>query len=179
MRLMIIGPQGVGKGTQSMLLSQAIGVPHISTGDLFRRHAADADRTRPTRPGIHERRRTRARRSHQRYGRGPARGHDTAPGYLLDGFPRTRTRPAGSARPWARTGICRPVIVLEAPEQELVERLLLRGRDGRPARDHPPSPGAVPVDHPAAARPLRRPARPDRRHRGYRRDSGSDPAGAG
>ena len=36
MRLMIIGPQGVGKGTQSALLSQALGVPHICTGELFR-----------------------------------------------------------------------------------------------------------------------------------------------
>jgi adenylate kinase len=40
MRLMIIGPPGVGKGTQSALLSQALGVPHICTGDLFRSHAA-------------------------------------------------------------------------------------------------------------------------------------------
>lgn len=30
------GPQGVGKGTQAAILSQRYGIPHISTGDIFR-----------------------------------------------------------------------------------------------------------------------------------------------
>ena len=36
MRLLIMGPQGVGKGTQAALLSKHFGIPAISTGDIFR-----------------------------------------------------------------------------------------------------------------------------------------------
>ena len=35
-RLLIMGPQGVGKGTQAALLSKYYGIPAISTGDIFR-----------------------------------------------------------------------------------------------------------------------------------------------
>jgi adenylate kinase len=35
-RLLLIGPPGAGKGTQALALSQAFGVPAISTGDIFR-----------------------------------------------------------------------------------------------------------------------------------------------
>ena len=36
MRLLIMGPQGVGKGTQAALLAKHYGIPAISTGDIFR-----------------------------------------------------------------------------------------------------------------------------------------------
>lgn len=36
MRLLIMGPQGVGKGTQAALLSDHYSIPAISTGDIFR-----------------------------------------------------------------------------------------------------------------------------------------------
>ena len=36
MRLVIMGPPGAGKGTQAAVLAAAIGVSHISTGDIFR-----------------------------------------------------------------------------------------------------------------------------------------------
>lgn len=36
MKLIFIGPQGSGKGTQAVLLSKELNIPHISTGDMFR-----------------------------------------------------------------------------------------------------------------------------------------------
>lgn len=40
MRLLMMGPQGVGKGTQAKILAARLGIPHISTGDVFRDNIA-------------------------------------------------------------------------------------------------------------------------------------------
>src|SRR4026209_2105031 len=36
MRILILGPQGSGKGTQAQRIAAAYAVPHIATGDMFR-----------------------------------------------------------------------------------------------------------------------------------------------
>ncbi len=40
MRLLVLGKQGAGKGTQAVRIAGHYGVPHISTGDMFRAAAA-------------------------------------------------------------------------------------------------------------------------------------------
>ncbi len=40
MRLVFIGPPGIGKGTYASILSKKYGIPHISTGDIFREEIA-------------------------------------------------------------------------------------------------------------------------------------------
>jgi adenylate kinase len=36
MRLIMLGPPGAGKGTLARVLADEMGIPHISTGDIFR-----------------------------------------------------------------------------------------------------------------------------------------------
>ena len=46
-RLLIVGPQGSGKGTQGIRIAEAFGIPAISTGDVFRAAIASGHRARP------------------------------------------------------------------------------------------------------------------------------------
>ena len=88
MRLVMLGPPGSGKGTQSERLAEQLKLVHLSTGEMLRQSIARGEPvgleaknllTRPTRP---------QRRDDQP--RGPAaRPRRFAAGCLLDGFPRT------------------------------------------------------------------------------------------
>jgi adenylate kinase len=89
MRIVFMGPPGAGKGTQAALLSSALGIPHISTGDIFR-----ANVTQGTPLG-------KEAQSYMDAGEYVPDGitnamvrdrltHDDArPGFILDGYPRT------------------------------------------------------------------------------------------
>jgi adenylate kinase len=39
--VILLGPPGSGKGTQAVRLSKELGIPHVSTGDLFRENISE------------------------------------------------------------------------------------------------------------------------------------------
>ncbi|HED64623.1 MAG TPA: adenylate kinase [Planctomycetes bacterium] len=87
--LILLGAPGAGKGTQAVRLSAALGMPHISTGDLFRANLRDA-----TPIGMKAKEYMDAGKLvpdeivlDMLFERVAA--PDCAEGYLLDGFPRT------------------------------------------------------------------------------------------
>ncbi|GAA0560573.1 adenylate kinase [Streptomyces antimycoticus] len=129
MRLVLIGPPGAGKGTQAALLGSRFGIPHISTGDLFRENV-----TRGTRLGQQARRYLDAGElvpDHVTGGmvRRRLEEPDARRGFLLDGFPRTIEQARVLATILARTGAdLDAVLELDAPEDVVVERLRGRGR---------------------------------------------------
>ena len=49
-RLVVLGKQGAGKGTQCVRLSHHYVVPHISTGDMLRAAVKSGHAARPARP---------------------------------------------------------------------------------------------------------------------------------
>jgi adenylate kinase len=87
--LILIGPPGAGKGTQARAIAKRLGVPHISTGDMFRdligRGSPTGERARPYMergelvPDDLVLSMVEERISHD----------DCANGFILDGFPRT------------------------------------------------------------------------------------------
>ncbi|MER7838785.1 adenylate kinase [Streptomyces sp. NPDC096040] len=124
MDLLLIGPPGVGKGTQAARLRQALGIPHLSTGDLLRRHVAQGTRL-GTAAAAHMRRGDLVP-DHLVTEMALDRILDVscAAGVVLDGFPRTLTQAealdsalAGEGRRLAA------VLHLTAPGQTLLRRL--------------------------------------------------------
>ena len=135
----LFGPPGVGKGTQAALLKDALKVPHISTGDMFRDHkkrqtdlgkrvekilaAGDLVPDSVTNDMVRER----------------VAQPDAKVGALLDGYPRNEAQAA------VLDGILRDnkakvddVVVIDVPEAELIKRLLNRGKASGRADDQDP-----------------------------------------
>jgi adenylate kinase len=132
MRLVFLGPPGVGKGTQAAKLSKEYGVPHIATGDILR-----TAMSRKTPVGLEA-------KSYIDSGklvpddviiniiRERLDEPDTKKGYILDGFPRTIKQGEALTKmlDQNREKIDR-VIYFHLNEDELVRRIA--GRWGCPS----------------------------------------------
>ena len=122
MRLIFLGPPGAGKGTQARILTQALGIPHLSTGELLRDAAG-----RRTAIGIEA-------ETYMSLGqlvpdelverilRERLQAPETARGFLLDGYPRSLSQAHTLSQ---MTAIDR-AIYFDLPERELIERLTQR-----------------------------------------------------
>lgn len=88
-RLLIVGPQGSGKGTQASRIGEIFGIPTISTGDLFRQHIADqTDLGRQVQSVIDAGDLVSDALTFEVV-RDRLNQGDTGHGFLLDGFPRS------------------------------------------------------------------------------------------
>ncbi|MEZ0165016.1 adenylate kinase [Kineococcus sp. LSe6-4] len=126
-RLVLLGPPGAGKGTQAKLLSDRLGVPAISTGDIFRANVAaetdlgttvkeylDAGKYVPdsvTNAMVRDR----------------LQQPDAAGGFILDGYPRTTDQVRELDDMLVETGgKLEHVLEITADTDELVRRLSRR-----------------------------------------------------
>jgi adenylate kinase len=123
-RLLIIGPPGAGKGTQSALLAESFGIPAISTGDIFRFNVKNQTELGIKAKAFMDRGEyvpdsltndlVRDRLSHA----------DAALGFLLDGYPRTVDQVQELDAILNEMGRTLDVVVqLTADNDELVRRL--------------------------------------------------------
>jgi adenylate kinase len=136
LNLVLFGPPGAGKGTQSENLINKYGLVHLSTGDILRTEIA-----RGTDLG---------RKAKDIMDRGELVGDDIvigmieskldenphAKGFIFDGFPRTTAQAVALDDLLQKkgTGIS-GMLALEVDDEELTKRLLLRGKDSGRADD--------------------------------------------
>jgi adenylate kinase len=125
----LLGPPGAGKGTQAQKLAEKLGIPHISTGDLFRYNISNE-----TELGLE------AKKYLDAGDLVPAKltnalvddrlnDADAADGFILDGFPRS-VEQAETLREMlaARDTKLDAVLEFRVSEDELLSRLKSRGR---------------------------------------------------
>jgi adenylate kinase len=121
MRVILLGPQGAGKGTQAQRLADKVGAQHISTGDIVRAEIALGSEL--------------GKKVQEYNDRGDlvpdeiivemAKPYlDDADAWLLDGFPRNEAQAKALEEALDEIGEdIDAVVALEAPDDALVERL--------------------------------------------------------
>lgn len=131
-----MGPPGAGKGTQAAVLAKVLGIPHISTGDIFRANVAqgtelgkEAQRYMDAGeyvPDTVTNAMVRDRLTHD----------DCRPGFLLDGYPRTVEQVAELDAMLRSAGTELNVVVeLTVDIDEVVGRLVRRAQEQGRADD--------------------------------------------
>jgi adenylate kinase len=132
--ILLLGPQGSGKGTQAKLVSKTYGIPQIATGDMIREiKALDTELGRRVRE-VYDRGdlvddATIVDLIESRLDRG-----DTIPGFILDGFPRNTAQAEALAALLSRLGRELDVVFeLQIGDRDvLLERLAKRAaQEGR------------------------------------------------
>ncbi|HEY3873892.1 MAG TPA: adenylate kinase [Candidatus Kapabacteria bacterium] len=128
MNLILFGPPGVGKGTQALRLAAAHDLIHISTGDILRAAISDGTPLGKT-----------AKTYVESGGLVPddiiiglvrevLEAKPETKGFLLDGFPRTLEQARALDGLFEELGIAEvQIIMLTAPEKELIDRMVKRG----------------------------------------------------
>ena len=130
MKLIIMGPPGAGKGTQATFVAERLGVPAISTGDIFRSNVSQE-----TELGLEAKRYMDAGdyvpdEVTNAMVRDRISQADATDGFLLDGYPRTLAQVEElDTMLAARGNELDAVLLLTVDQDEVVERLAKRARD--------------------------------------------------
>jgi adenylate kinase len=136
--ILLLGPQGSGKGTQAQRIAASYGLPHIATGDMLRQAiAAGTDLGKRVKP-ILERGELVPDDLMIEVIRERLAADDVQDGFVLDGFPRTIEQ-AEALDQMLREIDKTPTIVLllEVPEGECVKRLMKRAQEENRTDDTP------------------------------------------
>ncbi len=126
--LILFGPPGSGKGTQSEKIVEKFGLVHLSTGNLLRQEITDKTPLGLEASNFMDKGQLVPDEVVIGMIDSCLEKHKEAKGFLFDGFPRTVAQAEALDRLLAlkKTGICK-VIALEVSEEELVKRLIKRG----------------------------------------------------
>lgn len=121
--LILFGPPGSGKGTQSKLLKQTLGWPHISTGDMLRDHVQKDDDLGRQIAAIMQSGRLVPDGLVNRLVEARIALPDCSQGFILDGYPRTVPQAQMLEKLLERAGFEPVVVYLEVDYNRIVARL--------------------------------------------------------
>ncbi|TQK18481.1 adenylate kinase [Microbacterium sp. SLBN-154] len=135
-RLLIVGPQGSGKGTQGVRIAEALGVPVVSTGDVFRANVAGGTELGVQVKEIIDAGQLVPDELTSAVVRDRLSKEDAASGFLLDGYPRNLPQVMHLDEfLGGREEELDAVIVLEVPREESIARLSKRAHEQGRADD--------------------------------------------
>ena len=127
MNLILLGPPGAGKGTQAARIVEKYNIPHISTGDIFRKNISEGTKL--------------GKKAKEYMDRGELvpdslvieiatdrlTEDDCADGFLLDGFPRTVEQAVAlDAFLGGRGEKINHVLDIDVPKEELMTKIEIR-----------------------------------------------------
>jgi adenylate kinase len=136
MRIVLMGPPGAGKGTQAVVVAQRLGIPHISTGEIFRAHMAQGTPLGIAAGMYMDRGNYVPDRITNAMVRNRLAQPDAADGFLLDGYPRTLDQVAVLDEMLADVGLLLDrVVELLVDTEEVITRLLKRAAEQGRADD--------------------------------------------
>jgi len=132
-RLLIVGPQGSGKGTQGVRIAEALQIPVVSTGDIFRAHIKGGTELGLKVKAITDAGELVPDAVTSEIVRDRLSQDDAQAGFLLDGYPRNTAQVGHLDEFLAGRGeSLDAVILLEVPRAESLARLTLRAeQEGR------------------------------------------------
>jgi len=126
--LILFGPPGSGKGTQSEKLMAKYGLKHLSTGDLLRSEIAGQTPLGLEAKKLMDQGQLVPDEVVIGMIRSALANNPQAKGFLFDGFPRTKAQSVALDALLEQYGACiNVVLALKVSEEELVKRLLHRG----------------------------------------------------
>ncbi|UIN31131.1 adenylate kinase [Microbacterium binotii] len=129
-RLLIVGPQGSGKGTQGVRIAEAFGVPAVSTGDVFRANISEGTALGQQVQAIIAAGNLVPDELTSAVVRDRLAQDDAAPGFLLDGYPRNLGQVGDlDAFLEERGESLDAVIELNVPRDESIARLTKRAAE--------------------------------------------------
>ncbi|MGM1018054.1 MAG: adenylate kinase [Actinomycetota bacterium] len=129
-RLLIVGPQGSGKGTQGVRIAETFGVPVVSTGDIFRANIKQGTPLGQQVTAILDAGDLVPDELTSAIVRDRLAEDDAAHGFLLDGYPRNAAQVAHLDDFLGGRGeALDAVILLDVPREESISRLALRSTE--------------------------------------------------
>ncbi|MFN4993965.1 MAG: adenylate kinase [Bacteroidota bacterium] len=140
LNIVLFGPPGAGKGTQSARLISKYALVHLSTGDIFRANIKNQTTLGTLAKSYIDKGKLVPDEVTIQMLESECNKHPKAKGFIFDGFPRTHAQAAALDKFLRSKGTrINMMLALEVEEEELRKRLLLRGKESGRADDQDPS----------------------------------------